>query len=403
MDELDRDLELLQQRKDAWARLPVGTKIEYLLSIRANTLKHAEGWVNASVAAKSIPANSPLAGEEWISGPWALLYALNRYVATLTQIKRFGSPQLPPGSVRERHDGQVVVDVFPNSIYDRVLLSGVSAEVWMQPGVTPENLQPTLGVFYQKTLPEGTVALVLGAGNISSIAPLDVLCKLLADGSVCLLKLNPVNAYLGPIFESVFAPLVVGGYLRIAYGGADIGAYLTAHKLVDEIHITGSDKTHDAIVQSLPTAKPITSELGNVSPTIVVPGDWSSRDFDFQAQNIVTQKMHNGGFNCIAAQVLVLPRDWDGTPKLLAAIDAVMKRTQPRIAYYPGAADRWGTLVSAHPDAQTFDTEVDGAAPRTLLHADPDAQDPLFANEAFCATLGVVQLPGDASAFLNGA
>nr|MDQ2681797.1 aldehyde dehydrogenase [Candidatus Eremiobacteraeota bacterium] len=42
-------------------------------------------------------------------------------------------------------------------------------------------------------------------------------------------------------------------------------------------------------------------------------------------------------------------------------------------------------------------------SPRTLLHADPDAQDPLFANEAFCATLGVVQLPGDASAFLNGA
>ncbi len=42
----------------------------------------------------------------------------------------------------------------------------------------------------------GKLALVLGAGNVASIAPLDVLHKLFIENQVCLLKLNPVNDYL---------------------------------------------------------------------------------------------------------------------------------------------------------------------------------------------------------------
>ena len=142
--------------------------------------------------------------------------------------------------------------------------------------------------FYCQTDPAGAIALVLGAGNIASIAPLDVLYKLYAEGRVCMLKMNPVNDYLGPIFEDIFADLARAGFVRFAYGGADVGEYLTHHDGVDEIHITGSARTHDAIVfgtgeegrtrkasgQPL-TTKRMTSELGNVSPTIVVPGPWS--------------------------------------------------------------------------------------------------------------------------------
>ncbi len=43
---------------------------------------------------------------------------------------------------------------------------------------------------------QGKLALVLGAGNVASIAPLDVLHKLFIENQVCLLKLNPVNDYL---------------------------------------------------------------------------------------------------------------------------------------------------------------------------------------------------------------
>ena len=56
----------------------------------------------------------------------------------------------------------------------------------------------------------------------------------------------------------------------------------------------------------------MTSELGGVGPTIVVPGPWTDADIEFQAEHILTMKLHNAGSNCVAAQVLVLPREWAG-------------------------------------------------------------------------------------------
>ena len=55
---------------------------------------------------------------------------------------------------------------------------------------------------------EPGICAVLGAGNVSSIGPQDVLGKLFAENRVCALKLNPVNAYLGGVFEHAFAAAV---------------------------------------------------------------------------------------------------------------------------------------------------------------------------------------------------
>ena len=65
-------------------------------------------------------------------------------------------------------------------------------------------------------------------------------------------------------------------------------AHLVGHSLVDEVHVTGSDKTYEAIVFGpgeegarrkaagvRAVTKPVTAELGSVSPVIVVPGTWS--------------------------------------------------------------------------------------------------------------------------------
>ncbi len=57
-------------------------------------------------------------------------------------------------------------------------------------------------------------------------------------------------------------------------------------------------------------AKPITSELGGVSPIIIVPSDWTKRDLRYQAEHVVTQRLHDGGYNCIAGQVVVVSTDW---------------------------------------------------------------------------------------------
>jgi aldehyde dehydrogenase (NAD(P)+) len=413
--EIDRELAELHDAASRWAGLPVPAKIELLEAVRANAAREAQRWTDAAARAKGV-AGTRLAGEEATSGPWALIRALNLYVATLHEIEKFGSPQLDPKRVRVRPGGQVVVDVFPSDFYDALLLSGVRAEVWMQPGVTAANVAQTMGPWYREETHTPRVALVLGAGNIASIAPLDVLYKLIAEGAVCILKMNPVNEYLGPIFEDVFKPMVDAGYLRFAYGGAEAGKYLCNHPLVDEIHITGSDKTHDAIVfgtgpdaadrraRNEPLlAKPITSELGNVSPTIVVPGPWTDADVRFQAEHIATQKLHNGGFNCIASQVLILPEEWEGTPKLLAAVDDVMRHALDRPAYYPGAAERVAKIAEGADNVRRFGREGEGYVARTVVRVDANDLDRDFSTEAFSSVLMVATLPGDAQTYLAAA
>ena len=387
INSIEQDLIELREGAKRWVALRTSGKADLLEQVRDTVYTQAARWAHAGAQAKGV-ADTPLAGEEWISGPWALLYALNRYIRTLRDLAHDGAPQIAKSRIHERADGQLTVDVFPDGFYDRLLLSGVRAEVWMQPGVTRENLASTMAVWYQQSSPQPRVALVLGAGNIASIPPLDVLYKLIADGAVCILKMNPVNQYLGPIFEDALKPLVDGGFLRFAYGGAEVGKLLTEHPLVDEIHMTGSDRTFNAIVRDMPVKKPITAELGNVSPTIVVPGSWSDADFRFQAEQIVTQKLHNDGFNCIAAQVLILPSAWDGTPKLIAEIENVMRAVLERPAYYPGAGERMRQL---------------GGGDRSIVRVEANTDAVAFDVEAFAPLLAVTTIPGETAAFLRDA
>jgi len=415
---LERELQVLDARKQAWATLPPGKKSELFAEVKRATARVAELWVQAAVRAKGIPDGSPLAGEEWASGPWALLCGLSQYIKTLGELAQHGRPQVRRRAVRRARNGQVVVEVFPASIYDRLLLSGVSAEVWMQPSVSSENLSEYMGAFYGEPHPTGKVALVLGAGNIASIAPLDVLYKLVAEGQVCMLKMNPVNEYLGPFLEEAFRALIDEGFVRVVYGGGDVGAWLCEHPVVEEIHVTGSARTHDAIVfgggpegserkakDQPKNSRHVTSELGNVSPIIVVPGPWTAADLQFQAEQIATQKMHNAGFNCIAAQVLVLPAAWEQTPALVAALKATLRALPNRHPYYPGASERQKNALKAHPEAELLDGASEGV-PRTLvLEVSCERRDDFcFQEEAFGGVLAETRLPGaDARAFLTNA
>jgi len=386
---LERDLQTLAAAKDAWARLSVERKIGMLERVKRLTHATAHEWVALAAQAKGLRPDSQPIGEEWISGPWALLYALNRYLRTLRGISARGEAPLPPARLRD--GGRTVLRVFPRTVYDRLLLGGISAEVWMRPGVTPAQVPAEACSLYRTAQPRGRVVLVLGAGNIASIAPLDVLYKMLAEGAVCMLKMHPVNAYLGPVLERIFAEFVADGFLRFAYGGAGVGAQLAAHALVEEIHVTGSKATHDAIFASVGSTKRITSELGNVSPTIVLPGPWSDNDVAFQAENIATQKAHNAGFNCVAAQVLILPKAWKHAAALRDRVSAIL-RTLNCPQYYPGAAARLGALVGAD------------AKPGAMVDVDPqDFDHPLVTTEAFCGVLACVELPGELDSYVRDA
>ncbi|BCL81075.1 putative aldehyde dehydrogenase [Ktedonobacteria bacterium brp13] len=404
---IEQALITLQAQKDAWAGLPVTERITLLDTLLADFSAIAPRWTATSTQAKGLTQDSPYAVEEWAAGAWPLIVMLRQLRTTLEQIQRTGKPQIP-GAVTTRPDGQVIAQVFPRRNYDRLFFGGVNAEIWMQPGVTKENLADNLAVHYQKADPQGKVSLILGAGNVASIGPMDILTKLFIDNEVVIFKANPINAYLGPLLAEAFRALITPGYLRLVYGGAEEGAYLCKHAKIDTIHITGSDKTFESIVFGSGKAgaerkashqpllqKPVSGELGNVSPVIIVPGPWSASDIAYQAEHIATSISNNAGFNCNASRIIIQQADWSLRLPLLQQLRRVLASQPARKAYYPGAQQRYQTFIDAHPDAEQFGKQNEDELPWTLISGlDAEQHDDIcFTTEAFCNLCAETTLP----------
>lgn len=407
---LDRAVMELRGCAGSWSATPLGRRIALLERLLLRVGSGSAELAAVGARAKGYAPGSPWAAEDWSGGPWALAQNAAAYLHVLRRIAR-GEEPIGPRAVREV-DGRTRVGVFPATGWDRLLLNGFTAQVWLRPGTTAEQVRDRAAGEYRGRPGRPAVSLVLGAGNVAAITALDVLHKLYVEGQVVIAKLNPVNSYLRPHFERIFADFVAGGWVRFVDGGAIEGGYLAHHEGIDAVHVTGSDRTHDAIVwgtddgagqrrrddQPLLT-KPFSSELGGVSPCIVTPGPWSDADFRYQAEHIVTSKMNNSGHNCIASQVLVVPRDWDGTERLLDEIRRVLRDLPARTDYYPGADRRLAAVLAAHPQAETH-----GTGCRLLVPDITDHDDVLITEEVFGSALGVVRLPGATTAqFLSRA
>lgn len=404
---LDAAVEAVAAEKTNFARLSVSSKASLLQSCLVRVPVHAESWVRGLCELKGLDPTSRESSEEWWS-PYHVARHIQLLIKSLEQIAKEGRPQFGAGPSRMAFD-RLHVPVVPVDLADRLLLNlvyGVRADIVFQPGISKEEAGDRQAAFYQESDPEGAVSLVLGAGNVSSIPAMDVLTCMFNEGRVCVLKMNPVNECCGPALEGVFQPLIERGFLRIVYGGAKAGAHLVNHALVDEIHITGSEHTHDRIVWGDDPAaakeantpritKRIQSELGNVTPMVVVPANYSRAELAAQAQNVAMMMVNNASFNCIAGKMLVLAKDWPQREAFLDAVREALNGQQNRKAYYPGAESRYVTLTDGRA-IQTLGKPMDGALPWTLItDLDPaEPSDPLFQTEPFCSILSVVSLSG---------
>ncbi|MEM9073448.1 MAG: aldehyde dehydrogenase family protein [Myxococcota bacterium] len=405
-EQIDEALTTLRAHADEWVKLSLDERLRILETLLASTQMVAERWADEACKAKGIDRGTAAEGEEWLGGPATTLRNIKLLLRSLQDIKTHGKPQLP-GKPKVRANGQVTCPVFPTDNWDKLMFGGFEAEVWMDPSVTLSNLEDSMAVFYANPPAEGKVSLVLGAGNVSSIGPMDALYKLFAEGEVVVLKMNPVNEYLGPIIDDAFRVLVRRGFLRVVYGGASEGDYLCNHENVDSIHITGSDKTHDAIVWGLGeegqarkdrgeprNEKPISSELGNVTPIIVVPGPWSQKELDWHGMNLASSLTNNAGFNCNATRVVITHKSWAQREGLLDSIKRAFQSAPPRFPYYPGAEDRYEAFVAQHPDAAQFGPRGKGRVPWTFISdLDPEKKDDIcFTTEAWCGVTSEVPL-----------
>jgi acyl-CoA reductase-like NAD-dependent aldehyde dehydrogenase len=398
---LDRAVEELRARAVTLARLPVAEKAALVRQIIPRLAEAAPGWAAAGATAKSLGADQQ--AEEWLSGPLPCIRMCRLLADSLDAIAARGRPPLGTG-VRTRADGRLEIDLFPVTGLDKLLFSGFRGSVLMQEGVDRESAVRQQAAFYQERDPEGGVSLILGAGNVSSIPPMDVLSKMFVEGFVCLLKMNPVNEWSGPFIERALAPLIERGFLRVVYGGADVGKYLTYHQGIDDVHITGSDKTHDLIVWGPPGPErerrmaendpllhvPISSELGNVSPVAIVPYTYSEDELAFQARNVATMVANNASFNCNAAKMVVTSKSWPQRERFFELVSQSLDRFPTRRAYYPGAFDRYESLVGGRARVEKHGSTGDGRnLPWTVIRdVDSSAKtDPLFHTEPFCAIL----------------
>jgi len=408
IDHIESALDDLHANAASWVALPLADKIALLEGLRPKILAAAPRMVATAAHAKGLSPDSTWVAEDWLTGPWAFLQGVNAHLEVLHRIAA-GRDAINANAVHTRPDGQTVVDVFPVTAYDQLLFSGYHAEVWLRPGVTPEQARNDAAKMYRgAAYRDPGVALVLGAGNVGSITTLDILHMLYSEGSVVAVKMNPVNDYLGPFYESIFDEYIQRGWIRFIYGGADVGSYLVYNDKIDSVHMTGSAQTHDAIVWGADgqadtrranhtplLTKPMTSELGGISPVIVAPGEWSDADIRYQAEHIASSKLNNCGHNCIATQVIVLPESWSLADRLLDEIRAVLREVEPRPMYYPRSDEKTAKAMS---DETTVEVLSKDKTRVLIPDVDPASGHSILRDEVFAGAMGVVRLPGSSVA-----
>lgn len=435
-EELNRSLEKLRGGANRLAKMSIRQRIGILAQCVPGIRSVAREWVELACEAKSIAPDSTCRAEEVLGGPVATMRQLQLFLRTMRDMDRTGHPQLPGVTVRP--DGRVGIQMTPcPDTWDPVVFINFKATTWLKPNVDPESLSDSLAPEYTR-LEKSGVSLVLGAGNVSGIPAADVLTKLCVENRTVLLKMNPVNEYLGGVFERAFAPLIENDLLRVVYGDAGIGSSAVSDSRVDDIHITGSGATHDAIVWGSDSVershrringdpilkKPITSELGNVSPWIVVPGQYSSAQLKAQAESIVSSMTNNAAFNCVATRAVITWKQWPERERFLQLIERTLSRCPQRKAYYPGAFDRYTRFAGMTPDeargllrrgisgrqsVSGSKATVDGTRmfvagpngdeqtlPWTFIrNVNPNEPNPLFSRESFVCVCAEVPIDAD--------
>ncbi len=163
--------------------------------------------------------------------------------------------------------------------------------------------------------------------------------------------------------EKLFAPLIRDGFVSSVVLDVQQSCELVRHPLVDAVHMTGGVTTHNMIVwgsANAPAAdspaqpllsKPVTSELGAITPWIIVPAAWSDAEIGHHAKYLATAMSNNASCNCNSPKLLVLPDAWPLCDKFLRAFEEAVGGLVSPYPYYPGTNTRYQEFLKQH-DAQ---------------------------------------------------
>lgn len=359
-------------------------------------------------------ASAAVLAEETATGPLVTLRLLLLTAQALADAGR-GRLSVPSPRIRPAHpdrrgdrlhaglDDQVEVNVLPASVaafHDRTVFRGYQGTVRCGSPGGVAAFERAWAREIETRPASGGVAVVLGAGNVTGLAAADAISQIFEHGRAVLLKLHPLHGALEPVLREALGPLVSAGVLEIVTGGADVAQAAVAAPLVTHVHLTGGDGAYDALVWGGPRrdrpagarpvlAKPITCELGNVTPWIVVPGRYTTRQLECQADMIAASIVNNTSFNCIATKLVLTCRSWDQRREFIDHVQRRLAEQPPRPAWYPGGTSLWETLAERQAPA-------DGTLPIVFRGGlDPDRDARWMEREWFVPCAGEVAIEAD--------
>ena len=383
--DVDRNISTLRLNSQAFSKIENILLSDMFDECIQNIKSIAYFWATIGADNKGIKG-TVAEGEEWLGGPFASTIALQYYIDFLRNNTVITEDLINDNKIH----------IFPNKPIEKLLFPFITADMHFSKNMSKTDIINSRGFGTRLGFKNG-ISLILGAGNVSSIPLLDTIYDMVVNRHCILLKLNPVNEYLKPVFEKVFENFISRGFMVVTTGDINVSSYMTAHSGITNMHLTGSDKTYENIVYgstlnekdkgkktlSKKNKKPFTTELGNVTPFIIHPGKWSTSEIKYQARKIVTAKLNNNGFNCIAAQVIVLPKNWKQSQQLVEAIKKQLATEKDRLAYYPNSTETLKRLKSN----KTIFQENDLTCATPHLTKDLDLNDYYEKNEVWSSTL----------------
>jgi acyl-CoA reductase-like NAD-dependent aldehyde dehydrogenase len=401
----------------AWVeRSPADRSLLACATARA-TAAAADAWVAAAVGIKAgglgprAAVPPAIVAEETATGPLATLRLLLITARAFADVAQSGRPRLPRAAVSPRSDAgparRIEVDLLPasgpgGSLHDSATFAGHRATTRCGVAGDLADFAAACREEAARRPRTGGVAVVLGAGNVTGLAAGDCISQIFEHGRGVLLKLHPLHAPLAPVLAAALAPLVEAHLLVIVCGGAEVAREAVACPRLDHVHLTGSAAAFESLVWGGPRregatpllSQSITCELGNISPWIVVPGRYTSRQLAAQADMVAASIINNTSFNCIATKLVVTAGAWEQREAWLELVRRRLASVPARPAWVPGATATWAEIAAESPPP-------DGTLPwvfRTGI--DPDRDPQFTAREWFVPVVAEMPLAaGSIAAF----
>lgn len=417
LPDLPATLHRLADGATRFASCDSGKRADLARRTARSTVAVAGPWAEAAVAIKhALPGVGAALAEELATGPMGTARLCLLLAASLGDVAQGGLPRAASAprvlhahrrSVGGTPAALIGVDLLPahgpaGTLHDGMIHRGLSATVRCHDPGGVVAFEQAWRREVEERPRSGGVAVVLGAGNVTGLAAADVLSQVFEHGRSAFLKLHPLHAPLRAVLESALGPLLEAGLLAIAVGGAELATAAIAAPEVTHVHVTGGEATFRSIVwgsadpsdrprQPLLT-KPISCELGNVTPWFILPGRYSSAVLAHQADQVAASIANNTSFNCIATKVIVTCRSWPQRADFLALVERRLAGLQARPGWYPGAGRDW-ELATGRP------TPADGTLPWSLTTGvDPAADDRLVCREWFVPVVAEVPIDADSLA-----